>query len=949
MNGNQTPKRLRHAIVLALGLGISNVALSLGLGPIDVKSYLGQPMFATIRVDGLNASTAKAMTVKLASPAAYKSRGIEMLPDHQQMRFALVPSGKGYVIRITSLGSIKEPFINFLLTISGNGNVVTREYAAFFNPDPAMEAGIGKSATVARSPAQHPAAVKKVKPQPAPASTGWGGSRHTAKSEPASQSAASSTRSTYSTPDSIPVGSSYGPIKPGETLYSIAKAARPSEAISVHDMMRMIFNANRQAFSRGNMSNLMAGATLHIPVPGKANASTNANTKAMPAMRPAASTTGKKKSERSEDNTAQAAEEASSAVSDTQNNDIDTTDVISQTPGSAAAQLVFGSDNESEAAKTSDTSEPAANENTTASASVTAEDESVTPVEESNHLALDAPESIETPQSADETTDTQNISTETELPPPVVDMPKTDDNTTIAAPVETTPPEPVVTEQPVTPAVTVQENIKSVPAPNVPKPQPVAEEKSFFSLPIPLLAGGLAGILALGGLALFFWRKRKNSDKDSVEEFSQEDIDRMVAEMEAEHEKGDLDFDALSSAIDKDNTAKAQTTEKGFSDTDTPLSENFGLTDDELPDDFFKDMELSEEEDTAKQEHGISTTPVENISLDKPETNAEPTQYSEDDFFADLEFNQSGDSPTAPSAETTDVDMDFLADLSKDLEEKDTASSESDRTTSSAQTTGKAHSTDIDFSSDSDDSFFADEPLSSDKAQENTDSTADDLDFFVEDLSSVAEKEEQTPESDSANEELDFFLDEFPEDTKEETTEKESETQEDNLDFFMGDDSPAEETNTVSTDDDATGVDFFIDEDNSQASADSDLQQDISNKANDVSVDFFSEEETEMDTPPESETSARHSDDVPNDIQNLFDDEDAALDSATTPAAEKPASKPAPVIDTEAMEINLDMATSFIAMGKNEKARSWLEEVLEVGTEEQKERAKTMLAQINKV
>ena len=136
MNRNQTPARLRHTVALAVCLGCSSAAISIGLGPIHVNSSIGQPMSATIPVEGLTAASAKGATVQLASAAAYRARGIELLPSHQKLRFSLVPSGKGYVIRVTSTASIREPFVNFLITINSNGSTVTREYAAFFNPDP---------------------------------------------------------------------------------------------------------------------------------------------------------------------------------------------------------------------------------------------------------------------------------------------------------------------------------------------------------------------------------------------------------------------------------------------------------------------------------------------------------------------------------------------------------------------------------------------------------------------------------------------------------------------------------------------------------------------------------------------------------------------------------------------------------------------------------------------
>ena len=93
---------------------------------------------------------------------------------------------------------------------------------------------------------------------------------------------------------------------------------------------------------------------------------------------------------------------------------------------------------------------------------------------------------------------------------------------------------------------------------------------------------------------------------------------------------------------------------------------------------------------------------------------------------------------------------------------------------------------------------------------------------------------------------------------------------------------------------------------------------------------------------------------------DFFSDNSSNSETVAAAKAEPaPAAKPAPAatvapaasdadVDVEAMEINLDMATSFIVMGKAEKARSWLDEVLESGSESQKVRARSMLAQLDK-
>ena len=346
MNRNQTPARLRHTVALAVGLGCSSAAISIGLGPIHVNSSIGQPMSATIPVEGLTTASAKGATVQLASAAAYRARGIELLPSHQKLRFSLVPSGKGYVIRVTSTASIREPFVNFLITINSNGSTVTREYAAFFNPDPlnpnaaepmavvekptladsdskskkkgkkdkaekaerellpvgepesrAELAGTRRSEPVLANPKKEKEQKEKAKKDKAKEqqiaarkaqaplraasadSEGWGGhdlalQQKQARPAPAARNDNGEGGYSYYSasvkPGSIPVGSKYGPVKSNETLFSIANAARPSDSVSIQQMMRAIYNANRGSFAHNDMGNLMIGSTLVIPDPSAA-------------------------------------------------------------------------------------------------------------------------------------------------------------------------------------------------------------------------------------------------------------------------------------------------------------------------------------------------------------------------------------------------------------------------------------------------------------------------------------------------------------------------------------------------------------------------------------------------------------------------------------------------------------------------------------------------------
>ncbi|MDO4777607.1 MAG: FimV/HubP family polar landmark protein [Cardiobacteriaceae bacterium] len=304
MNGHQPPNRLKYAVILALGLGASQVAGAVGLGPIiGVNSHLGQPLSASIRVDGLSKEQAQRATITLGSAAEYRSRGIQRLPSHDQLRFKIVPAGNGHRIHVSSKNGIREPFVNFLLTISSDGEKVTREYALFLNPDPA--GNIVPSAPAIPEPVEMPVVVTETAPVPVPVPVmlprstpatvsptaaprkddGFIGQARPSQSDiiPASEEAEgwgvvspgaqrvvlSAQNSTVAPKESTPAaagggGGTYGPVKAGETLYSIAAATRPA-SMSVNEMMRAIKRANPRAFSSSSMNSLMAGVTLVIP------------------------------------------------------------------------------------------------------------------------------------------------------------------------------------------------------------------------------------------------------------------------------------------------------------------------------------------------------------------------------------------------------------------------------------------------------------------------------------------------------------------------------------------------------------------------------------------------------------------------------------------------------------------------------------------------------------
>ena len=1091
MNRNQTPARLRHTVALAVGLGCSSAAISIGLGPIHVNSSIGQPMSATIPVEGLTAASAKGATVQLASAAAYRARGIELLPSHQKLRFSLVPSGKGYVIRVTSTASIREPFVNFLITINSNGSTVTREYAAFFNPDPlnpnaaepmavvekptladsdskskkkgkkdkaekaerellpvgepesrAELAGTRRSEPVLANPKKEKEQKEKAKKDKAKEqqiaarkaqaplraasadSEGWGGhdlalQQKQARPAPAARNDNGEGGYSYYSasvkPGSIPVGSKYGPVKSNETLFSIANAARPSDSVSIQQMMRAIYNANRGSFAHNDMGNLMIGSTLVIPDPSAA---------ALPA--------GKAVPAEVADNSAKAKAEAKKA------------EKAAKAAAKAAAAAAAAEVAQNAEAKADETAQKEADNKADAAPVVElAQNDSPAPEAASggaenapldgNALTLDGADSLAANQA-------KPAATEAPVELAADNAPQIAANDTPAeqpAEVVAVQPEPISNEQsaegnaPVAVEVAANDAAPESTAPaTVPEMKPAAvvavaqekpEDKVSSGLPLPLLAAAGTGVLALGGAAAFMLAKRKRrDDEDNMEEFSQDAIDRLAAEMDANESQkvGDK-----VGEVKVRNAAPASADLDGLDRLNAQLSELDDLNNkfsglpkyrdeyddgephsaDELPDDFFKDLEIPDDEPASP------VAAVAGVDLHREEPAAIAVPAADDsadedyDFFDDLEkFAAEDDAPAKPAAAALangnashDAFDDFLS-LEKDSapaektepklaavahadeaeaadEFDDFLSFASEETPAAAVAKPEAHSAPEAEADEFDDflSFASEEtPAAKVEAQPAThaDKTAaepedefDFLSFAAETPAAPAEPVKAEPAPAVADEGDDFDFISFAEEAPakaEPAPAPAPAAEDDGLDFFASDEDekPAPHHTVVS---DAVVI----------------AAEPVDVKAEDEALDFFALEDEPVHAPEAvAPVAAAAADDETLDFFNSDTAQDVVVEAAETVktaaapqhidqlAAAEPApkatvtiSKPviAPAasdadVDVEAMEINLDMATSFIVMGKAEKARSWLDEVLESGSEAQKIRARSMLEQLEK-
>ena len=108
-------------------------AHALGLADIELHSTLNQPLHATIPVSA-SKDELKLLEVSLASKKAFQRSGIPREKVLDSLTIKLIKQTPSPHIKITSKRSMREPMLEFVLSIdSGNGSML-RGYSVFLSP-----------------------------------------------------------------------------------------------------------------------------------------------------------------------------------------------------------------------------------------------------------------------------------------------------------------------------------------------------------------------------------------------------------------------------------------------------------------------------------------------------------------------------------------------------------------------------------------------------------------------------------------------------------------------------------------------------------------------------------------------------------------------------------------------------------------------------------------------
>ena len=261
-------KAPKKNLIAAALLAAPVFASALGLGGINVKSGLNQPLEAEIPVTVNSAAERESLSVMLANADDYARVGIDATRLSVPIDFAVAKDSRGEtVIRVTSKEAIREPFLQLLLQVNWNSGKLLREYSLLIDP-PVMAPAL-RGSQVMSTPVKEPVPVMstetmpvakpnmeakpEAKPVPAPVIA-----KPIADAKPVEPKPVAEAKPAPAAPGSVTT-------KAGDSLYVIANANKPSASTSLDQMMVAILRLNPQAFYQDNINALKKGQILRMP------------------------------------------------------------------------------------------------------------------------------------------------------------------------------------------------------------------------------------------------------------------------------------------------------------------------------------------------------------------------------------------------------------------------------------------------------------------------------------------------------------------------------------------------------------------------------------------------------------------------------------------------------------------------------------------------------------
>ncbi|MCP4433104.1 MAG: LysM peptidoglycan-binding domain-containing protein [Gammaproteobacteria bacterium] len=257
-------------------ISIPTNSIALGLGGIEVNSFLNQPLKAEIEVLSARPGEIDDLLVSLASRDAFARAGLSRPLSLNDIKFTVEKSEEGdtAVILVTTKAAIKEPFLNFLVEADWSKGRLLREFTVLLDPPFYADSSAPTSTqTVEPEPVlSEQAPIIESDPEvstpivESESATFTSTTEQQTITEPIALSDEDQVDENDSnqSPSTGMVSQGDVVIEKGDTLWSIASALRDS-GYSMSQIMLAIQRANPDAFGDDNINNLKVGSVLRMP------------------------------------------------------------------------------------------------------------------------------------------------------------------------------------------------------------------------------------------------------------------------------------------------------------------------------------------------------------------------------------------------------------------------------------------------------------------------------------------------------------------------------------------------------------------------------------------------------------------------------------------------------------------------------------------------------------
>jgi pilus assembly protein FimV len=234
----------------------SGFASAITLGPIAVRSYLGQNLVAEIDILNVTAQEEASLRAGVADPKAFVDLSMDYSQSigDSQVELLRRPNGTRF-IKLRSARPIAEPFVDLVIEISSSAAKLVRPYRLLLDL-PASSDGIIASPELAERSAM--------------ATSTPVGSGSTSEPTPLAPLVTSNSldpvaqkRKEENTQGSVSDEKSIN-VRPGDTAGKIANRLKPDGA-STDQMLIALLQSNPQAFIRGNVNLIQSGAVISVP------------------------------------------------------------------------------------------------------------------------------------------------------------------------------------------------------------------------------------------------------------------------------------------------------------------------------------------------------------------------------------------------------------------------------------------------------------------------------------------------------------------------------------------------------------------------------------------------------------------------------------------------------------------------------------------------------------